>query len=132
LPFQPECWRRQSEQRLTSFAISYTNESECCSVGGYIQDDLVAIKGRKLGLAVDRPILSFEEKIGFPTRFYEVTGFITAHIRRALTAAKNPQLRMKLENMPVSLTAEIVDEYMAPILQAAASGDLTIIKNIPD
>lgn len=30
----------------------------------------------------------------------EVEGFTQAHIERALTAAKNPQLKMKLENMP--------------------------------
>jgi hypothetical protein len=44
---------------------------------------------------------------------------------------KNPQLKMKLENMPVPLTAESVDEYMGPILQAAKTGDLSVIKNVP-
>ena len=38
---------------------------------------------------------------------------------------------MKLENMPVPLTAETVDEYMGPILQAAKTGDLSVIKNVP-
>jgi alcohol dehydrogenase len=47
-----------------------------------------------------------------------------------LAAAKNPQLRMKLENMPVHLTAEMVDEYMSPILQAASTGNLELIKNV--
>jgi alcohol dehydrogenase len=37
---------------------------------------------------------------------------------------------MKLENMPVPLTAEMVDEYMGPVLQAAATGDLTLIRNV--
>ncbi|MCJ7735889.1 MAG: iron-containing alcohol dehydrogenase, partial [Anaerolineae bacterium] len=46
-----------------------------------------------------------------------------------LAAAKNPQLKMKLENMPVALSAETVDEYMGPILRAAVSGDLSIIKS---
>lgn len=27
--------------------------------------------------------------------------------------AKNPQLKMKLENMPISLTAEMIDAYMS-------------------
>lgn len=35
---------------------------------------------------------------------------------------------MKLQNMPVSMTADDVDEYMAPVLNAAATGDLSIIK----
>jgi alcohol dehydrogenase len=37
---------------------------------------------------------------------------------------------MKLENMPVPLTAEMVDEYMGPVLQAAACGDLGLIRNV--
>jgi alcohol dehydrogenase len=47
-----------------------------------------------------------------------------------LTAAKNPQLKMKLENMPVPLTAEMVDEYMGPVLEAAKTGELDGIKNV--
>jgi len=31
--------------------------------------------------------------------------------------------------MPVSLTAEMVDEYMGPILEVAKDGDLSRIKN---
>jgi alcohol dehydrogenase len=37
---------------------------------------------------------------------------------------------MKLENMPVALTAETVDKYMGPVLQAAKTGDLNLIKNV--
>jgi alcohol dehydrogenase len=69
--------------------------------------------------------------IGFPTRLGEVDGFNREHINRALTAAKNPQLKMKLQNMPVPLTAAMVDEYMGPILEAAQDGNLNTIKNIP-
>ena len=57
-------------------------------------------------------------------------GFTDAHIARALTAAKDPQLKMKLENMPVPLTAEMVDDYMGPVLQAAKTGDLSLIRNV--
>lgn len=35
---------------------------------------------------------------------------VTYNTPPALTAAKNPQLKMKLENMPVPLTAQMVDE----------------------
>ena len=37
---------------------------------------------------------------------------------------------MKLQNMPVSMTADDVDEFMAPILEAAATGDLSLIKEM--
>jgi alcohol dehydrogenase len=37
---------------------------------------------------------------------------------------------MKLDNMPVPLTAEMVDEFMGPVLQAAATGDLAGIRNV--
>jgi hypothetical protein len=37
---------------------------------------------------------------------------------------------MKLENMPVPLTAEMVDEYMKPVLVAAKTGNLGTIKNV--
>jgi len=38
---------------------------------------------------------------------------------------------MKLQNMPVPLTAEMVDEYMGPILESAKDGGLSRIKNVP-
>jgi hypothetical protein len=75
-------------------------------------------------------MIAFEQSIGFPTRLKEVPGFNDEHIERALVAAKNPQLRMKLENMPVPLTAEMVDEYMGPVLLAARDGKLAGIKNV--
>ena len=37
---------------------------------------------------------------------------------------------MKLENVPVPLTAEMIDKYMAPILEAATVGDISLIKNV--
>jgi alcohol dehydrogenase len=47
-----------------------------------------------------------------------------------LAAAKDPQLKMKLENMPVPLTADMIDEYMGPVLQAAKTGDTGLIKSV--
>jgi alcohol dehydrogenase len=88
------------------------------------------LRGRDLGLAVAEGMLEFAQRIGFPTRLGEVEGFGDEHIERALTAAKNPQLRMKLENMPVPLTAEMVDDYMGPVLEAARDGDLSLIRNV--
>lgn len=106
------------------------------AVGGvYRQAGLTAanidtLHGRDLGLAVAEAMFNLAEKIGFPTRLEEVPGFTDAHIARALVAAKDPQLKMKLENMPVPLNAEMVDEYMGPILEAAKTGELSKIKNL--
>ena len=98
---------------------------------GYTHADLDRLHGRDLGVAVAEAMIAFEQEVGNPYRLQDVPGFTDAHITRALTAAKNPQLKMKLENMPVPLTAEMVDEYMGPILQAAKTGDLSVIKNVP-
>ncbi len=97
---------------------------------GYTRANIEALSGRDLGIAVADAMIAFEKKIGFPSTLQEVPGFSDAHIERALAAAKTPQLRMKLENMPVHLTAEMVDEYMSPILQAASTGNLELIKNV--
>jgi alcohol dehydrogenase len=58
------------------------------------------------------------------------TVFFAPAIERALAAAKNPQLKMKLQNMPIPLTAEMIDDYMAPILEAAREGNLALIRNV--
>jgi alcohol dehydrogenase class IV len=97
---------------------------------GYTNADINGLSGRELGVAVAEAMIAFEKEIGFPATLGEVPGFSDAHIERALTAAKNPQLKMKLENMPVPLTADMVDEYMGPVLEAAKTGELGGIKNV--
>lgn len=96
---------------------------------GYTDADVERLSGRALGEAVAEAMIAFEDAIGLPTTLSEVEGFSDEHIERALTAAKNPQLKMKLENMPVPLTPEMVDEYMGSVLYAARDGDLDEIKN---
>ncbi len=98
---------------------------------GYTDADIESLNGRDLGVAVANAMIAFAKAIGFPVTLDEVPGFSDDHVERALTAAKNPQLKMKLENMPVPLTADMVDEYMGPVLQAARTGNLDIIKNVP-
>jgi alcohol dehydrogenase class IV len=97
---------------------------------GLSSADMNKLKGRDLGVAVAEAMFVLADKVGFPTRLSEVSGFSQGHITRALSAAKNPQLKMKLQNMPVPLTAEMIDEYMGPILEAALDGDLSRIKNV--
>ena len=93
--------------------------------------DIETLKGRDLGVAVAEAMFELAQRIGCPTRLSEVEGFSRQHIDRALAAAKNPQLKMKLQNMPVPLKAEMIDDYMGPILEAARDGNLALIKNKP-
>ncbi|MDL2228617.1 iron-containing alcohol dehydrogenase [Treponema sp. OttesenSCG-928-L16] len=97
---------------------------------GYIAEDLSALSGRDLGIAVAKGMVAFGKAIGAPVSLGELPGFGEAHIQRALKAAKDPQLEMKLKNMPVPLTANLVDEYMEPILRAAVNGDFSLIKTM--
>ena len=97
---------------------------------GFTHADIDGLSGRELGVAVAEAMMALSRRVGFPTTLGEVDGFSDAHIERALAAAKNPQLKMKLENMPVPLTADMVDEYMGPVLQAARTGDLDLIRNV--
>lgn len=97
---------------------------------GYTRAPIDTLHGRDLGVAVAEAMIAFEQEVGNPYRLADVPTFTDAHIERALTAAKNPQLKMKLENMPVPLTSEMVDDYMGPILEAAKTGNLALIKNV--
>jgi alcohol dehydrogenase class IV len=97
---------------------------------GLTKADIEKLQGRELGIAVAEAMFELARRIGFPTRLSEVRGFSQQHIERALIAAKDPQLKMKLQNMPVPLTADMVDEYMRPVLEAARDGDLSAIKNV--
>jgi alcohol dehydrogenase class IV len=97
---------------------------------GMTKADLGRLHGRELGVAVAEAMFTLAASIGFPTRLADVPNFTDGHITRALIAAKDPQLDMKLKNMPVPLNAAMIDEYMGPILQSAKTGNLALIKNV--
>jgi alcohol dehydrogenase class IV len=97
---------------------------------GYLEGDVNRLSGRELGLAVAGAMVGFSEFLGFPTRLSEVKGVGREHIDRCLAAAKDPQLDMKLRNMPVPLHAGLVDRYMGPVLEAAWTGDFGVIRNM--
>lgn len=99
---------------------------------GWAATGAARLQGRSLAEAVARGLLEFIRSCGVPPTLGETRGFTDAHIGRALAAAKDPQLKMKLENMPVPLTAEMVDHYMGPVLHAAKTGDLSLIRNVAD
>jgi len=97
---------------------------------GFISEDLDSLKGLELGTAVAQGMVAFGQSIDFPTKLADLPGFSSKHIERALEAAKNPQLDMKLKNMPLPLDASLIDQYMRPILEAARIGDFSLIKNM--
>ncbi len=90
---------------------------------GFSSADFERLGGRELGLAVASAMLDFARSMAFPTSLAEVPGFTDGHIQRALAAAKNPQLRMKLENMPIPMRTDDVEEFMGSVLWAAKEGD---------
>jgi len=97
---------------------------------GFVDQDTDSLSGRELGLAVAKGMVKFSKFLDFPTCLRDVEGITESHIDRCLTAAKNPQLDMKLRNMPGSLNADLVEEYMRPILEAAWGGEFEKIKRM--
>ena len=97
---------------------------------GYISEDLEKLTGRSLGLAFAKGMIAFGKAIKAPTTLKELPKWNDSYVDKILTAAKDPQLDMKLKNMPVPLTAAKVDEYMGPIIRAAVNGDLSLIKSL--
>ena len=97
---------------------------------GYISENLEALSGRDLGLAFAKGMVAFGKAIGAPTTLKDLPKWNDSYVDKILTAAKDPQLDMKLKNMPVPLTAAKVDEYMGPIIRSAVSGDFSQIKSM--
>ncbi len=95
---------------------------------GYAERDDEKKEGRALSEAMARGMIAFSRSIGAPTTLGELSGFSPQYVEQALSAAKDPQLEMKLRNMPVPMSASDVDTYMAPILNAAVSGDFSLIR----
>ena len=95
---------------------------------GYIKEKIEGLSGRDMGLAVAKGMIAFSKDMNFPTTLKE-SGATREHIHRMLTAAKNPQLKSKLQNMPTPMDAEKgdVDRLMKPVLEAAFTGDLSVI-----
>ncbi len=88
------------------------------------------LEGKELAVAVATSMIAFSKSIKAPSKLSDLKGFTEGHIERALAAAKDPQLEMKLKNMPVPMTKDDVDAYMEPLLRAAATGDLSLIKEM--
>lgn len=97
---------------------------------GFAPKAIVDLKDKALAVAVAQAMIAFSASIKAPTKLNDIPGFGEKHIQRALSAAKDPQLAMKLKNMPVPMTTADVDLYMEPLLRAASNGDLSLIKEM--
>ncbi len=97
---------------------------------GYIPADvdISSTGGRELGETLAKAMIALSRKIGFPTTLDEA-GVPAKQIDTMIDASKNPQLKMKLQNMPTPLDVEKgeIDSKMAPTLKAAFTGDLSLI-----
>lgn len=123
-PYYTVFYSSAIEEQLKVFA-------EILSSYGYAEHSICGLSGRDLAEAVAKAMLRFNRTIGAPVKLKDVPSFNPdIHIPRALSAAKDDDLKMKLQNMPVPMTKDDVDEYMSPILNAAADGDLSIIKTM--
>ena len=111
-------------------------EDQCATVGPIFQDagfipadvKLGSLKGRALAEAVARGMIEFSKSIGFPATLKDA-GVPESQIATMVEASKNPQLKMKLQNMPAPLDVEKgeIDSKMKPTLLAAYGGDLSLI-----
>lgn len=97
---------------------------------GYLSQNYTKYNGRDLALSLSEAIFSFSHKLGFPHSLSEVTGFTDEHVKRIINNAKNPQLKSKLEAMPVPILAEQVDDLFGSILEGAVSGNVDSVKSI--
>lgn len=101
--------------------------------GDYIGKDISNLEkfsSRELGELAAKAMINLSKKVGFPVSLNEAEGFSDAHIEKMISAAKNPQLEMKLKNMPVPLNISLVDEYIRPVLEAAKTGNFSLVKNM--
>lgn len=97
---------------------------------GFIRKNVKSLEGRELAETVAKGMIELSRNIGFPATLKEA-GATKEHVDRMINAAKDPQLKMKLQNMPIPMDAAVgdIDKLMKPTLKAAYTGD---ISSIPD
>ena len=105
--------------------------AEILREGGYVKAKVEGKKGRALAVLVAKGMIQFARALGFPATLEEA-GVTKAHIKRMIQAAKDPQLKMKLQNMPTPMETEKgdVDRLMRPTLEAAFTGNLELIPEV--
>ncbi|MDR2176137.1 MAG: iron-containing alcohol dehydrogenase [Synergistaceae bacterium] len=100
------------------------------AAAGYMEPGFEALSGRALAVSVAEGMMAFARSVGAETKLSDFPKFTPAHVERALAAAKDPQLKMKLQNMPVPMSVGQVDEYMGSVLEGAVSGDFSRVKTL--
>lgn len=120
-PYYTVLFAPKIEDQLGVFA-------EILKEGGFIKAKIEGKKGRALAMLVARGMIQLSKTVGFPATLSEA-GVSKNHLKRMIVAAKDPQLKMKLQNMPTPMEAERgdVDRLMKPTLEAAFSGKLEMI-----
>lgn len=98
------------------------------SEAGFITENVGNLEGRKLAEAVAKAMIKFLKSIGFPATLKEA-GITEKHVEKMLEAAKDLQLEMKLQNMPIPMdvAAGDIEKLMEPTLQAAYTGNVNLI-----
>lgn len=120
-PYYTVLFSRAIQDQLKRVAKIY-------SEAGYTTERVDNLKGRKLAEVVAKAMIELSKSIGFPTNLKEA-GATEKHIGKMLEAAKDPQLRMKLQNMPIPMdsTAGDIEKLMKPTLYAAYTGNMDMI-----
>jgi len=101
------------------------------SEAGFITEKVENLEGRKLAEAVAKAMIKFSKSIEFPTTLKEA-GATEGHIKKMLEAAKDPQLKMKLQNMPMPMdvAAGDIEKLMKPTLYSAYTGNIDLIPSV--
>jgi len=101
------------------------------SEAGFITEKVENLEGRKLAEAVAKAMIKFSKSIEFPTTLKEA-GATEEHVKKMLEAAKDPQLKMKLQNMPMPMdvVAGDIEKLMKPTLYSAYTGNIDLIPSV--
>jgi alcohol dehydrogenase class IV len=102
----------------------------CYAAASQMNTGFESLSGRELAIAVAEGMMNFSRSIGAETKLSDFPKFTSAHAARVLAAAKDPQLKMKLQNMPVPMSIGQIDEYMGSVLEGAATGDFSKVKTL--
>jgi alcohol dehydrogenase len=122
-PYYSVLFARSIEKQLRVIGARY-------AAAGHMKADFESLSGRELAVAVADGMKNFARSIDVETKLSDFPKFTSGHVARALAAAKDPQLKMKLQNMPVPMTPGQVDEYMGSVLEGAVVGDFSKVKTL--
>ncbi len=124
LPYYTVLFAPAIQDQLRVFASILKEED-------YAEEGIEALEGRDLGESVARGMINFIASLEFPTTL-KAAGTSPVHIDRMIEAAKDPQLRMKLMNMPIPLDPDAgdIESFMRPVLEAAFTGDMEKIRTL--